>query len=184
MARSRASELTINLPFGIGRLTLVPDEAQERAAWSLYVELMTRIAVQPLSAKEGLLREALTSLYSLFGQTRNILREAGPKVAQGANPFGLIAIEVLNKGLRPFTSKWHPRLQTYEETRPKDKSPHDHEQAWGEEGVHMRTELEALQKDLLEYAKALAKIAGVDHDKLIPDSTKSADKKQSDSGKK
>jgi len=78
------------------------------------VELTTRIAVQPLNPEEGLLREALSSLYSIFGVTREILHKAGPSVAKGPNSFGPVAIEVLNKGLRPFLAKWHPLLFTHE----------------------------------------------------------------------
>ena len=41
-------EVSLNLPFGIGGVTWGVDETQSRAAWSLYVELVTRIAVEPL----------------------------------------------------------------------------------------------------------------------------------------
>jgi hypothetical protein len=57
------------------------------------------------------MREAMNSLYSLFGSTREILRKAGPTVGASHDSVGGIAIAVLNKGLRPFLSKWHPLLQ-------------------------------------------------------------------------
>src|SRR2546426_12585880 len=98
----KASKLKVGLPFNLGELEFEPNETQQRAAWSLYVELMTRIAVQPLGADEGLLRESLASLYKIFEVTRQILKEAGPEVAQGPHAFGPVAIAVLNKGLRPF----------------------------------------------------------------------------------
>ena len=41
------------------------DTTQKKAAWSLYVELATRIAVQPLEVDQGLVREAMNSLYSV-----------------------------------------------------------------------------------------------------------------------
>jgi hypothetical protein len=40
-----------------------PNDAERDAAWERYVELATRIAVVPLRGGEGLIREALTSLY-------------------------------------------------------------------------------------------------------------------------
>ena len=43
------------------------DPTEQKAAWSLYVELMTHIAVQSLSLDQGLVREAMNSLYNLFG---------------------------------------------------------------------------------------------------------------------
>jgi hypothetical protein len=116
----KAKALKVGLPFGLGSLEFEANEAEQQAAWSLYVELTTRIAIQTLDTHEGLLREALNSLYSLFGVTREILRDAGPAVAHGPESFGPVAIKILNEGLRPFTSKWHPLLKDYEEKRPSD----------------------------------------------------------------
>ena len=113
-------EVSFNLPFGIGGVKWGVDETQTRAAWSLYVELVTRIAVEPLQEDQGLVREALNSLYSLFGTTREILKDAGPNVGASINSVGGIAIAVLNLGLRPFLAKWHPLLQVYEAKRPSD----------------------------------------------------------------
>ncbi len=155
----KATKLTVGLPFDLGKLEFEANEVEQRAAWSLYVELTTRIAVQPLDPKEGPLREALTSLYSLFGLTRQILRKVGPEVAHGAQSFGPVAIEVLNKGLRPFTANWHPRLLAHEQLRPKNVSALEHERAW-EHFEEMRQELAELQIQMTVYADVLAQISG------------------------
>ena len=47
----------------------------------LLVELTTRVPVIPLRPNEGLLREALTSLHTLFQETRGILRRSGAEIA-------------------------------------------------------------------------------------------------------
>jgi hypothetical protein len=156
----RATKLTVGLPFNLGQLEFEPDEIQQRAAWELYVELTTRIAVQPLGPEEGLAREALSSLYSIFGATREILRQAGPSVAKGPSSFGPIAIEVLNRGLRPFLAKWHPLLLAHEQKRPEDVSARDHERSW-EKASEFRSELAQIQEQMMIYAEALAQIAGV-----------------------
>lgn len=109
------------------------DTTQKKAAWSLYVELVTRIAVQPLEVDQGLVREAMNSLYSLFGTTREVLKAAGPDVGASRDSVGGIAIAVLNNGLRPFLAKWHPLLQAWEARRPVGVSPKEHEQSWSEE---------------------------------------------------
>ncbi len=83
---------------------------EQTAAWKLYVELNTRISTQPLSKKDGLLREALSSLYIIFGVTRDILKEAGPGVAIGPNSFGYYAMEILNQVIRPLLAKWNHKL--------------------------------------------------------------------------
>lgn len=160
----KATKLAIGLPFNLGQLEFEPDETQQRAAWELYVELTTRIAVQPLGPEEGLMREALSSLYSIFGATREILRQAGPSVAQGPHSFGPVAIEVLNKGLRPFLAKWHPLLLAHEQTRPPDVSARDHERSW-EKATEFRQELARIQEQMMVYADALGIIAGVKSDK-------------------
>jgi hypothetical protein len=153
-------KVSISLPFGIGSAEWQADPTERKAAWSLYVELVTRIAVQPLDIDQGTVREALNSLYSLFGSTREILKEAGPDVGASHDSVGGIAIAVLNNGLRPFLSKWHPLLQSWEMKCPSDLSSKEHETQWLEESK-MRGELAALREDLEQYANALAEIAGV-----------------------
>ena len=159
----KAKQLTVKIPW-IGELTFIADEAQQRAAWALYVELNTRIAVQPLNEDHGLLREALDSLYSIFVTTQRILIEAGPDVADGESSFGPIAIRVLNEGLRPFLSKWHPLLKAHESTRSTTVDILEHERAWIIDGVNynelMRSELAELQVKISAYADVLAQISG------------------------
>jgi hypothetical protein len=157
---AKIKKVSFSLPFGIGSVEWEADPTERRAAWSLYVELVTRIAVQPLEVDQGLSREALTSLYNLFGVTRQVLKEAGPDVGASLDSVGGIAIAVLNNGLRPFLAKWHPLLQTWEAQRPPHLSLKEHERNWSEE-PKLRDELELLRQDLEQYANALATIAGV-----------------------
>lgn len=156
----KATKLTVGLPFNLGSLDFENDEVQQRAAWSLYVELSTRIAVQPLGEGEGILREAMTSLYNFFGITRQILRDSGPDIAQGPQSLGTIAIDVLNRGLRPFLVKWHPMLKSYEETKPSGLTTVEHERDW-EHATEFRKELEQVREQMIIYVEALSKIAGI-----------------------
>jgi hypothetical protein len=128
--------VSLGLPFGLGSIsgTWGPDDAERKAAWEMYVELVTRISVEALGPEEGLLREALSSLYSLFDSTRDILRRYGPEVATPKRgnelSFGAIAVTILNLGLRPLLARWHPELAQYESTRSADLSPLAHERRW------------------------------------------------------
>jgi hypothetical protein len=144
--------------------TWVADRGQQEGAWKLYVELITRVSVQPLKPDEGLLREALSSLYTLFGETRKILKEYGPRVARplegGTLSLGQIAVSVLNVRLRPFLAKWHPILESYEVNRPPSVSPCDHENAWPQ-ARELRNDLESLRHDIIEYADLLARASGI-----------------------
>jgi hypothetical protein len=154
------TSVKLKLPW-VGEVEVAPDDTERRAAWSLYVELVTRVAVQALGPDHGLLREALASLYSLFGSTREVLKEAGPRVGAGRDSVGGIAIRVLNDGLRPVLAYWHPRLAAHEATRAAGAGAAEHEARWAEAG-ELRAALERLRGELAEYAHALGVLAGVE----------------------
>jgi hypothetical protein len=159
-------QVSLGLPFNLGSIagTWEPDDQERRAAWELYVELITRISVEQLKEREGFLREALSSLYTLFDTTRDVLRRYGPEVAtpKGASDlsFGQIAVTVLNLGLRPVLAKWHPELAAYEATRPAEVSPLDYERNWNRRD-ELRADIEELRGTLRAYADQLAEVAGV-----------------------
>lgn len=115
------------------------------AAWELYVEMLTRIVTQPLPSEVGDEQTALDSVYSLFGTTREILRQRGRNTIH----FSKVAIPVLNQVVRPFTAKWHRESRS---------------EAFKDPGKceEFRKELEALQKDLRNYNRLLAEIADVE----------------------
>jgi hypothetical protein len=142
------------------------DEQEVNAAWELYIELITRIAIEELEPNEGLMREALSSLYSLFTITRDILKKYGPSIARpkgkNDNPItlGYLAIAILNTVLRPFLAKWHPLLAHHEHKKPVDVSSIVHERSW-ERNADMRRELKSLQSTLFEYANILAQACNV-----------------------
>jgi hypothetical protein len=157
-------EIGVELGWGPAKLsgTWVPDRAERDAAWELYVELVTRISVAPLTPGDGILREALTSLYELFGVTREILRKYGPAVARapqkpGQYRFGHLAVWMLNAVLRPVLAQWHPELQRWEAGRTGGQSVVEHEQSWPR-AAELREELAALRQVLLRYAEILATV--------------------------
>jgi hypothetical protein len=159
--KARLTRVKVGLPFNIGEAEWTPDNAERDAAWRLYVELVTRIAVEQLPDEHGVLREALESLYALFGTTRQILKDAGPEVGASIPSIGGLAIRVLNRGLRPFLTKWHPLLLTWEAQRPADRSISEHENSWQRE-KEFRADLAKLRKELASYAHALGVAAGVE----------------------
>ena len=72
-----------------------------------------------------------------------------------------IAIDVLNKGLRPFLVKWHPLLKSHEEQKPAEKTTLNHERGWERE-KELRKELNQVREQMTIYVEALAKIAGLE----------------------
>lgn len=122
-----------------------PKDDDRNAAWDLYIELLTRITTQPLAAVHGDEATALSSVYQIFGLTRDILRKHGA----GCGQFAKFAIPVLNQIIRPFTAKWHRRSL--------EKAFADPMQC-----AEFRDELEILQTKLRHYTQALAKMADVE----------------------
>jgi hypothetical protein len=45
-------EVSVSLPFGIGSVKWQTNTTEREAAWSLYVELVTRIAVQSFECQD------------------------------------------------------------------------------------------------------------------------------------
>jgi hypothetical protein len=141
-----------------------PQELERQAAWELYVELVTRVPLVELHDDEGVLREALSSLYSLFGTTREILRKYGPGIAgpmedDGSVSFGYLAVALLNGALRPLLARWHPRLEAHEAGRPDGISAGEYEEAW-DLAAELRTELKQVGHVLNDYAVILAAATG------------------------
>ena len=141
--------------------TWEPNDAERRAAWELYVELITRITVVPLPADQGLMREALDSMYSLFGTTRDILRRHGPELAtakpEGQYNFAYLALAILNLVLRPTLERWHPELEAWESERPEGTSRLEHERNWPQFD-EFRADLETTRSYLSRWAALLAKV--------------------------
>ena len=157
-------KITVKLPFLDISGAWEIDEVQRKAAWEMYVELVTRVTVQDIKDDEVLLREALHSYYTIFHTTREILKKYGPAIAtpQGKSDttLGHIAVGVLNKVLRPLLAKWHPRLRDYEEQKPPQKSAIAHENDWAENAV-LRAEIRKINTQLQEYADVLSQVSNV-----------------------
>jgi hypothetical protein len=115
------------------------------AAWAMYVQMLTRITTQPLPNKHGDEQTALTSVYSLFETTRNILEKYGRESPE----FSKLAVIILNQKVRPVTAKWHvPSIEgAFEDA---------------EKCAEFRKDLADLQKILCGYMEALAALAGVE----------------------
>lgn len=162
----KLKEFEVNLELDI--ITLkgkwIPSNEEKLASWELYVELITRISVAELRADEGLLREALNSLYSLFDTTRNILKRYGPKLAipkkAGTLSFGFIAVSILNNVLTPILSKWHPLLLDYENNKPLGVSVLEYEKKWSK-ADELKGVINDNRKRMIYFSELLANVSGV-----------------------
>ncbi|MCU0612680.1 MAG: hypothetical protein MUE60_12945 [Candidatus Eisenbacteria bacterium] len=135
----------VKIKLGFSELEWEPKDPDREAAWELYVEMLTRIASQPLAENWGDERVALESIYSLFPTTREILRRKGRNCIE----FSKIAVPVLNQVVRPFTAKWH-RLSLSGAFGDSDRC------------MEFRADLTELQTDLRNYTRLLATLAEVE----------------------
>jgi hypothetical protein len=131
-----------------------PQLADKRAAWKFYTQLRTRIATQALDLKAGDEAIALQSIYELFAAHRKII-DQNP----GCTHFSALAVDVMNRVVRPFTAQWHKwKIEGLLESA-------DHR-------YDFREQLEKLQVRLRSFARLMAKLAGDESphlSKLEPD---------------
>lgn len=163
LARLNSVDVSIGFPpFSIDG-SFTPSTAERDCAWELLVELTSRTSVAPLRDGEGSTREALSSLYTLYQTTRDLLRKYGWEVAaprsDGNLSLGIIAMRVLNDILRPVMSKWHPALEAHEAGRPGTTGKADWEAAWPD-NADCRRDLTAVRRSIRSYIDTLAAIAG------------------------
>jgi hypothetical protein len=122
-----------------------PNTADMDAAWEMYIELLTRVAVQQLAPEDGDEQTALSSIYSLFGITRDIIK----RYKRDCIEFTKIAVVVLNQVIRPFTAEWHKASIEGAFNDPTNRD-------------EFRVQLAILQKTLRNYTQMLADMAGVE----------------------
>src|SRR5215470_11198480 len=80
------------------RAAPTPDQA---AAHDFLSELRTRITTQPLPYQYGVEAKALESLWQVFGQAREAMKNH-----PGCKKFAQNVTTMLNVDLRPVTAKW------------------------------------------------------------------------------
>ena len=134
------ANLNINFGRTISDRKISFGESDKKLAWKIYIELVTRVALQPLSNDEGDEKAALSSLHQFFTITRELMREEGPEAIEATR----LGIFVLNEVIRPFTGKWHKISQT-------QGFDHTNKDVF-------RAELKELQKSLKGYASSLMEL--------------------------
>lgn len=143
LKKFKMDSLKIKTPYLEAEFKL--NDSDKKAAWELYIELLTRITTQPLPHSDGDEKTALDSIFSIFPLTRSILKKNGHSCIE----FTKIAIVVLNQVVRPFTAKWH-KLSI--------ENVFDNDNKCRE----FREELIKLQGQLSIYSKMLADMVGVE----------------------
>jgi hypothetical protein len=131
--------------------------ADKDASWEMYVELNTKMTTQSFiqlynnEPTIGDCKSALTSIYSIFPETRLILKQYGLLGKQFAN----LAFKMLNVKIRPFTTKWHGFSEGMDKN---DFNKYC--------GMKFQKDLKQLQSDLAPYVAKFLEMANT-KDKLL-----------------
>jgi hypothetical protein len=83
-----------------------PSDDDGLGAAAIHAQVASRISTQPLGYADGVEMGALRSLRTLF----DLVRAACERYPAGRH-LDAIVLDVLNRHLRPFTSRWHPRAE-------------------------------------------------------------------------
>ncbi len=153
----RSVQLTeVRLVLPGSEMTFKANTDMRQAALRMFFQAATRVATRPLDDDSGNLREALTSLKSLFDLYREPLESgaAPPPPAEGDSVHELV-LDILNFELGPFLAHWHPRLLEFEQSHPGRP-----ETEWVD-NASFRQALRALQQRLRPYVIGLGSIAGL-----------------------
>lgn len=153
----RSVQLTeVRLVLPGSEMTFKTNTDMRQAAQRMFFQAATRVATRPLDDGSGNLREALTSLKTLFDMYREPLEsgDAPPPPADGDSVHELV-LDILNFELAPFLAAWHPRLRAFEEAHPGED-----ESAWAD-NAEFRQALRELQQSLRPYVIGLGEIAGI-----------------------
>ncbi|MEM1330055.1 MAG: hypothetical protein AAGG07_05805 [Planctomycetota bacterium] len=153
----------IGLP-GLGKSAISLGNPQRASARRILLEMTTRTVLQPLDPNDGTIRAALDSLYAFFQAVREELKSmpaTPPNTDASSETLESIAHEMLNTAVRPYTSRWHPRLDVWEGA---GLSEDDWPLA-----TDCRADLDKMRKAAAHYAVVLGKAGGILRlDRLVP----------------
>lgn len=150
------SEVVVTIP-QLSKVTFAVTRDHKVMARRIVVQMASRVAIQPLKDDTGRADEALSSLYTLFTFVRDLLDEdATTKGTPGRPKVDVLALNMLNRHLRPFLSEWHRR---YEDWR--GAHPDEPEAGWPDD-ERFRADLRRLRGELQPIAVAFARMADYD----------------------
>ncbi|MGW9448092.1 hypothetical protein [Streptomyces sp. NPDC055632] len=152
---AQLTEVQLTLPGSV--MIFAANTDMRQAALRMFFQASTRVATRPLDDGSGNLREALTSLKTLFDLYREPLESgtAPPPPSKGNSVHELV-LDILNFELAPFLAKWHPLMSAWEASQGERVD----ETAWPDNAA-FRADLKELQLRLRPYVIGLGEIAGV-----------------------
>lgn len=161
------------------------DPSQRAVGWKIYVELVGRVALQPVDEGTGTLRGALQSFYDLLQKLRVYLAEVPPQAPPPSTDrdpiytLETLTIWIMDEA-RQLLATWHHRLVQHEGAPTPGKLPAPDDTFEGK--AECEAAIAALQKRLRVYATELARLLEVPGPDLLrpPTGKKSAPAKSAE----
>lgn len=155
------TSIPVTLPF-TGEVTLELGNPQRAAARKIFFEMATRTVTQPLSPKEGSIEVALKSCYTVFQVARDAITEMPPTLSNADPKIETLestASRMLNSALRPYLTRWHPRLDRWIAL--------GHDEADWPHAELCRLDLDRMRVAMTSYCYAMARAANVPRPEAI-----------------
>lgn len=153
---------------GIGnsKIKIKPNNEDMQIAYRLWIELSTRKVGLPIDFENDLIVEIYNSWYEFFRITRDLVKEIPvSKIRRNKSTRDIvkIALKVLNEGLRPHLTKWQAKFRKWyieelKKEQNKEHTPQDIQKKF-KEYKELTSEMQEVNKKLIEYRKILEKLA-------------------------
>jgi len=153
---------------GIGgqKVKIKPNYQDMQIAYKLWVELSTRKIGLKIDLDNDVIDEVYDSWYEFFRLTRELIKNIPvSKIRKDESTKKLvsIAIEVLNKGIRPHLTKWQARFRKWYNMEVKKEeneklSSQDIQKEYPEY-EELTKEMREVNQKLLEYREILRQLA-------------------------
>ena len=154
------------LGIGQSKVTLRPNHSDVQIAYKLWVEVSTRKIGLPIDLEHDVIAEIYDSWYQFFQVTRELIKDIPARKIRGSESTEKlvdVAVDVLNKGLRPHLTTWQARFRRwYERELQHDRSaelaPQDLQKAFPKY-QELTTDLLTVNQGLIQYRSILRTIA-------------------------
>lgn len=163
--RKRFNLVRLNINLGsIGNVELRPTFEDIDIAHKIWTELVTRKAAIPIDEENDVIVEIYDSWYTMFGRIRLLIAELPAHLVRNdksTQKLIMIAIDSLNRGLRPHLTHWQARFRNWYSQQTNElnhRSPQDVQKDFPKYDELM-ADLKNVNENLIQYAEELQKIS-------------------------
>lgn len=160
----RFSLVKLNIELGgIGKAELRPNVADIQIAHRIWAELVTRKAALPIDPEHDVIAEVYDSWYALFLRVRQLIGDIPGELVRtepGTQELVRIAVETLNRGLRPHLTRWQARFRNWyaqQGAALQEKTPQEVQRGFPEYDA-LIADMQLVNQQLVQYAGELRRI--------------------------